>query len=79
MKQQDIVAMLGAMVLAAKLDNKRVVYYIKYPEATEPERMERMYSVECYLAKNGSVRWMLDGRCINRAYLAVRLREAEAA
>jgi hypothetical protein len=25
------------------------------------------------------VRWMLDGRCINRAYLAVRLREAEAA
>lgn len=76
MKEQAIKDMLGALVVTAKLDSKRVVAYVKYPATATPDTV---YSVHCYLAKNGSVRWLFDGRCINRAYLAAKLRMAEAA
>ena len=76
MTDQAIKDMLSAMITTATLDNKRVAVYVKYPESLTPDTV---YSVHCYLAKNRSVRWMFDGRCINRAYLAVKLRTAEVA
>lgn len=33
--------------------------------------------VACSLAANGSVRWMLDNRCVGVEYLKVKLRDAE--
>lgn len=76
MKEQAIKDTLGAMAVTAKLDHRRVVTYVRYPESATPDTV---YSIHCYTASNGSVRWLFDGRCINRAYLAVKLRTAEVA